>query len=142
SAAAKDGAVEVHAHDEVPIGLSDLGQLLPPRNTGVRDEDVETSHGRNGLDHQPLVLLGPRYIGAHEHRAPSVGLDLGEPTRGFLGVRDVVDDDVEATLGECPDDAGADSAVTGGPGDESNRHAQLGISARGSGWNLLTPKVI
>ena len=58
SLAAVEDAVQIDAHDEVPVFGSDLGQPLPARHPGIRHEDVERTEQRDRLRDETYVLLG------------------------------------------------------------------------------------
>jgi hypothetical protein len=57
-AAAVEDAVQVDAHDEVPVVSRDVRERLPACDPGVRDEGVQTPEALDSLGDEPFVLLG------------------------------------------------------------------------------------
>ncbi len=80
--AGEEGALDVHGHGQVEVGLVDVDGEILRAETGVVDEDVEPSEPLDdGVDRR-RDLADPRDVHLDAHRATTHALDLGDEVVG------------------------------------------------------------
>ena len=81
---------------------------------GVVDHDVDAAELLDGGGDQPLQVGDFAHVSLYPDRLVSQRADLFLQRLGRFGMRDVVDDDVGALLGELQHDGQTDAAVAAG----------------------------